>query len=137
MRQPAGNWLSIAIFAAALAACSNYNPPEVDPNLAPVDFKKEIIDTLTTTLNDPTNLRDAYLSDPAMMPVGNDQRYASCLRYNERDANHRYMGITDHIAYFYGGHLNQLIVATKEQCEKAAYKPFPELEKLCLGKKCS
>ncbi len=42
----------------------------------------------------------------------------------------------ERIAYFYGGHLNQLIEASKEQCGNAAYKPFPELEKVCLGKGC-
>ena len=46
---------------------------------------------------------------------------------------HHYEGSTDRIAYFYGGHLNQLIEASKEQCGNAAYKPFPELEKLCLS----
>jgi len=29
-----------------------------------------------------------------------------------------------------------LIQASKEQCGNAAYKPFPELEKLCLATKC-
>jgi len=29
-----------------------------------------------------------------------------------------------------------LVEATKEQCGNAAYKPFPELEKLCQAKKC-
>ena len=48
-------------------------------------------------------------------------------------ASRNYAGSTDRIAYFYGGHLNQLVEATKEQCGNAAYKPFPELEKLCLA----
>ena len=47
---------------------------------------------------------------------------------------HHYTGSKDRIAYFYGGHLNQLVEATKEQCGNAAYKPFPELEKLCLAR---
>ena len=42
-------------------------------------------------------------------------------------------GSKDRIAYFFGGHLNQLIEASTEQCGNAAYKPFPELEKLCLA----
>ena len=30
----------------------------------------------------------------------------------------------------------QLIETTREQCGNAPYKPFPELETLCLAKKC-
>ena len=48
----------------------------------------------------------------------------------------QYTGAKDRIGYFFGGHLNQLVDATKEQCGNAAYKPFPELEKICLGTKC-
>ena len=54
-----------------------------------------------------------------------------------RDASRQYTGSTDRIAYFYGGHLNQLVEATKEQCGNAAYQPFPELEKICLAVKCN
>ena len=80
-------------------------------------------------------MRDAYISDPALSSVGKDQRYTACVRYNARE-NGDYVGSTDRFAYFYGGHLNQLIEASKEQCGNAAYKPFPELEKLCQAKKC-
>jgi hypothetical protein len=81
-------------------------------------------------------VREAYISEPALGPIGKDQRYTACVRYNARDAASHYAGSTDRIAYFYGGHLNQLIQASKEQCGNAAYKPFPELEKLCLATKC-
>ena len=43
----------------------------------------------------------------------------------------------ERIAYFYAGHLNQLVVATPEQCAGVAYKPWPELEKYCLAKNCT
>lgn len=137
MHRQAPTVLTIALILAVLAACANSSkPPLVDPNVYPSAFKTEIIDTLIKTLEDPTNVRGAFLSDPVLTPVGNDQRYTACLRFNPRDANRQYKGSTDHIAYFFGGHLNQLVEATTEQCGKAAYKPFPELEKLCLAKKC-
>jgi hypothetical protein len=137
MNQRVGHWLLPAILAGALAGCAlTKAPPDVDPNLFPTGFKKEILDTLASTLADPTNVRDAALSDPVLTPVANDQRYTACVRYNDRDANHHYTGVQDRIAYFYGGHLNQLVLAAKEQCAKAVYKPFPELEKLCLGNTC-
>ena len=55
------------------------------------------------------------------------------MRYNARDADTHYRRRRDKIGYFYGGHLNQLVDATPQQCGNAAYKPFPELEKLCLA----
>ncbi len=129
-------WLVPAI-AMALMACSSSKTPELDPNIAPINYKQEILDTLMNTLGDPTNLRDAYISDPVLTSTGSNQRYTACVRFNARDASRRYTGSTDRIAYFYGGHLNQLVEATKEQCGNAAYKPFPELEKLCLANKCN
>ncbi len=127
----------LAVLALALAACaSGDKTADVDPNLFPTKYKDEILDTLRDTLANPTNVRDAYISDPALSPVGKDQRYTACVRYNAREAGPQYSGSTDRLAYFYGGHLNQLIEASKEQCGNAAYKPFPELEKLCQAKKC-
>ncbi len=123
--------------AGLLAGCSSDKAELVDPNVAPVNYKKEILDTLTKTLTDPTNVRDAYISPLALVAIGNDKRYALCVRYNARDGAKRYMGSTDRIAYFYAGHLNQLVEATPEQCGKAAYQPFPELEKLCQAAKCA
>ncbi|MGH6980401.1 MAG: hypothetical protein ACREFC_04270 [Stellaceae bacterium] len=121
----------------ALAACGGGKVPEVDPNIVPANFRQEVLDTLRTTLDDPTNVRDAFISDPALTPVGNDQRYTACVRYNARDLNRTYVGNKERIAYFFGGHLNQLVEADKGQCAKAAYKPFPELEKLCFATKCN
>ena len=87
-------------------------------------------------LIDPTNVRDAFISEPALATGSKDPRYTVCVRYNGRNENRQYMGSTDRIGFFYGGHLNQLVEADKGQCAKAAYKPFPELEKLCFAKKC-
>jgi hypothetical protein len=138
-RKTAGRHLLLAL-AMALAACSSSDylgkPKEVDPNIFPTGYKKEITDTLTNLLEDPTNVRDAYISEPVLSPAGKEQRYTVCIRSNSRNASRQYTGAKDRIAYFYGGHLNQLIDATKEQCGSAIYKPFPELEKLCLGKSC-
>lgn len=131
---------AIAVIALALAGCGSGDylgkPKEIDPNIVPADYKNEIIRTLKTVLIDPTNIRDASISDPALAPVGKDQRYVVCVRLNSRGYQREYLGSKDRIAYFYGGHLNQLVDASKEQCGNAAYKPFPEAEKLCLGKSC-
>jgi hypothetical protein len=127
----------LSLFAVALAGCSSSGkPPEEDPNIFPSSYKDEISLTLTNTLEDPTNVRGAFISDPVLRTIGKDQRYMVCVRFDSRDANKQYMGSKDRVAYFYGGHLNQLVEASKEQCGSAAYKPFPELEKLCQARKC-
>jgi len=128
----------ISSVALVLVNCSSSKKaePEENPNVFPSNYKNEILTTMTAALDDPTNVRDAYISEPALRRAGNDERYVVCVRSDSRDASRVYTGSKDRIAYFYGGHLNQLVEATREQCGNAAYKPFPELEKLCQAKKC-
>ena len=125
-------------FAMSLLACSSGSKkePEENPNLFPSDYKNQILNTMTNSLDDPTNVRSAYISDPVLRPAGKEERYVVCVRSDSRDLSKRYTGAKDRIAIFYGGHLTQLIDATREQCGNAAYKPFPELENLCQAKKC-
>ena len=129
--------LVVLASALALAACSSdKKEPEENPNVFPADYKNEILTTMTTMLDDPTNVRNAYISDPILRAAGKNERYIVCVRSHSRNISRQYAGSKDRIAIFYGGHLNQLIDATKEQCGNAAYKPFPELEHLCQAKKC-
>ena len=127
----------LCVLGLALAACATNDKKEADSNIMPANYKQEIIDTLTNTLPDPTNVREAFISEPALTTISKDPHYTVCVRYNGRNANREYMGSNDRIGFFYGGHLNQLVDA-EGQCAKVAYKPFPELEKLCLGlaKRC-
>ncbi len=132
----------LALAAISLGACSSFNftkpPPPVAPNIFPSDYRNEILQTLSMKLTDPTNVRDAGISDPVLQQVSEqDQRYAVCVRFNARDINRQYTGDQERIAYFYGGHLNQLVPAANGQCKGAIYKPWPELEKNCQAKKCS
>jgi len=128
----------VLTLSLALAACTSDSKKdaEPEPNIFPTNYKNEILDTLTRVLDDPTNVRDAFITEPVLRSTGKDQRYVVCVRANARDINRQYAGSKDRIAYFFGGHINQLVEATKEQCGNAPFKPFPELEKLCLGNKC-
>ncbi len=65
--QPACRWCRPL---RSLMACSSSKTPELDPNIAPTNYKQEILDTLMSTLGDPTNVRDAYISDPVLTPIG-------------------------------------------------------------------
>jgi len=137
MTKFAANAYLVSALALSLAGCSlSSKQPEENPNQFPADYKNEILNTMNATLEDPTNVRGAYISEPVLRPAGKDERYVVCVRSDSRNANKHYTGSKDRIGYFYGGHLNQLVEATKEQCGNAAYKPFPELEKLCQAKKC-
>ena len=128
----------LSVLAVGLTGCSGSGSkqPEENPNVFPADYKNEILLTMTNAFEDPTNIRDAFVSEPVLRQAGKEERYVVCVRSDSRNANRNYTGSKDRIGYFYAGHLNQLIDATKEQCGNAAYKPFPELEKLCQAKKC-
>ena len=128
--------LSTVVLVLGNCSSSKKDETEENPNVFPSSYKSEILVTMTTSLDDPTNVRGAYISEPVLQRAGNNERYVVCVRSDSRDANRLYTGSKDRIAIFYGGHLNQLVEATKEQCGNAAYKPFPELEKLCQAKKC-
>ena len=138
MMRIAANACLLSTLAVSLIGCSGSSSkqPEENPNVFPADYKNEILLTMTNTLEDPTNIRDAFISEPALRQAGKEERYVVCVRSDSRNANRNYTGSKDRIGYFYAGHLTQLIDATKEQCGNAAYKPFPELEKLCQAKKC-
>jgi hypothetical protein len=128
----------LSVLAVGLIGCSGSGSkqPEENPNVFPADYKNEILLTMTNTLDDPTNIRDAFISEPVLRQAGKEERYVICVRSDSRNANKHYTGSKDRIGYFYAGHLTQLVEASKEQCGSAAYKPFPELEKLCQAKKC-
>jgi hypothetical protein len=128
----------LSVLAVGLVGCSGSGSkqPEENPNIFPADYKNEILFTMTNTLEDPTNIRNAFISEPVLRQAGQEERYVVCVRSDSRNANKHYTGSKDRIGYFYAGHLTQLVEATKEQCGSAAYKPFPELEKLCQAKKC-
>ena len=137
MRKLALGTLTMA--AIALGACSSFSGtgPGPDPNIYPKDAHNEIINTLSSSLDDPNGIRQAFVTDPILKQTGTDQRYIVCMRFDSRDINRQYTGVQERIAYFYAGRLNQLVKAEAGQCAGVPYKPWPELEKYCLAKKCS
>jgi hypothetical protein len=137
MARPLASLCLLSAIALSAAACSSSSKAPEDPNQFPADYKNEILLTMTNSLEDPTNIRDAYITEPMIRRASNEERYIVCVRSDSRNANKHYTGSKDRVAYFYAGHLNQLVEATKDQCGGVAYKPFPELEKLCQAKKCA
>jgi hypothetical protein len=132
--------LALLLVASVLANCTGNLPPalfgkdepKIDPNLWPKDYKKAVITFVTNNEGNPTGLRDAAMSEPVLRPLDNIERYMSCVRYTVPRTGQ----VTEHLVYFLGGQINQFVKTTPEQCKWAAYKPFPELEKICMGEKC-
>jgi hypothetical protein len=129
--------LMAGILGAALAACSTPEPEYsgretkggASVNVYPEQYRAEILAYQRSYLNDPTGIRSAGISRPALKNVGVGDRYVACVRFNAKGPTGAYTGVREHLAIFLAGKLDQMGV-TREQCKDAAYEPFPELERL-------
>src|SRR5262249_50855479 len=105
--QPLRIWLLLILATLWIVGCTS-DPAKVEDNPFPTDYKKMV---LTIVMNnqspDPTNIRDAAISEPVVRPVENVTRYVACVRYNPRNEKREYSGITERIIYFYQGHITQ------------------------------
>src|SRR5262249_51480295 len=81
-------------------------------------------------LNDPSQIRDAAVSEPMIKTVGTDNRYVVCLRYNARNTQGKYAGARDRLAVFLSGRFDRIVESAREQCKDVALAPFPELQRL-------
>jgi hypothetical protein len=129
--------IAAVLMGAVLAACASgekdYSGPETQGgasvNIFPERYRAEILDYQRSYLNDPTGVRSAAISQPALRKVGSVERYVVCVRFNAKQPSGGYAGVRDHMAIFLAGKLDQMGV-TRELCKDAAYEPFPELERL-------
>lgn len=97
---------------------------------APTNYRADVLAFMRTYLNDPSGVRDAYISEPSKRTLENIDRYALCLRYNARKSGGGYAGSKDSLVLFREGRLDRVVDNAREQCKDAAYQPFPELERL-------
>ncbi|HYM34196.1 MAG TPA: hypothetical protein VET48_02310 [Steroidobacteraceae bacterium] len=123
----------------------------------PQNYKVEILALMRNYLNDPTQVRDAQISDPVIKPIAGADRYIVCFRYNAKKSDGQYAGSKTNIVTFREGRLDRIIDSvrpsragrsgfsardsgdseesgevreTREQCKDVPLKPFPELEHL-------
>jgi len=139
MEKSATNLLLLSALAATLAGCLGDKTAEPVANVYPKSYKDEIIFTLRNEVfakNETASVSDAFVSDPVLQTTGNTQLYVTCVRYTAHGTAFNLAANATRIGYFYGGHLNQLVPASGDECAKAAYKPFPELDKVCVGRGC-
>ncbi|MFI4982097.1 MAG: hypothetical protein ACHQIO_17250, partial [Nevskiales bacterium] len=142
-RRPIGALVALAL-AVALAGCGSSRSREEREariNVYPDNYRADLQAALHAYVIDPTNIRDAFVSDPAIKPLGTQNRYVACLRYNAKNSDGRYTGSKDVLAIFVSGRFDQFVdlqlnpansssqaTAMKELCAQADYKRFPELE---------
>jgi len=111
-------------------------------NKFPDNHKSDLLGAMHAYVVDPTNIRDAFLSDPVIRQIGTQNRYTACVRFNAKNGDGRYVGSRDLMAIFANGRFDQFVDQTpppgetspsaaalqaKEACAQAEYKPFPEL----------
>jgi hypothetical protein len=128
--RPAGFLLASAL---ALSACTvghligdDGNKADDPRNPRPVDYKSDIVAMLRVYLNNPTEIKDASVSEPMLQ----SRRYVVCLRLDSKRAGEAFSGVKEYVAVFLKGRLDQLIAAKPDQCSSADYQPFPEAETL-------
>ena len=127
---------AIIVAATSLAACSSFGGGSKttdageDVNSFPANYRSELLAYMRTYLNDPTNVRDAQIAEPALRSINGTDRYVVCIKYNARNSEGRYVGLKETMAIYLRGRFNQLVNAFGETCKGAAYQPFPELEAL-------
>jgi len=127
----------ILVLAIALGGCAGIEEyqrqqqSDADANaVAPAGYKNEILALMRTYLNDPSNVRGAFVTQPAIRTFDGVSRYAVCLRYNARNTAGQYAGSKDSIVLFRQGKLERIIDNARELCRDAPFQPFPELERI-------
>lgn len=134
-RQSGGRCLLVVALAVGLAGCNaewqrNRDLATRQNTTPPISYRSDITAFMHTYLNDPSQIRDAAVSEPALKDFDNASRYAVCVRYNARKSNGQYAGAKDSLVLFRDGRLDRMIDNGREACKDATYQPFPELEKL-------
>jgi len=127
--------MSAVLVSAALCGCGTDSAREARDERAavpPANYRPEILAFMKTYLNNPTGVRDAFLAEPALKPLGTHNQYVVCVRYNARNTDGKYMGNKEAVALFDGGRFDHMIdqfpKGAPSPCADAEYKPFPELE---------
>lgn len=131
-------WLGL-LLALSLTACGavgtavteSLEATEREKSAFPVNYRAETVAFLRTYLNDPSNIRDAGITEPSYRSIGNNEdRFALCVRFNAKKSSGGYAGAREHLVIFLTGRLDRIIEARRGECREASYQPFPELERL-------
>jgi hypothetical protein len=126
-----------AVAASALGGCGTDPRRELRDErdaVFPANYRAEIVAFMRSYLNDPSNVRDAYIAEPVKTQFDTRERYIVCVRYNAKNSEGRYAGSKDGMVLFNDGRFDHLIEQSgnraPNRCADADYKPFPELQAL-------
>jgi hypothetical protein len=132
-------WLALAAVLMVGGCATDVGPSPAElkaqweaQNVFPQSYKTDLMAFLRTYLNDPTHVRSASVSQPALKNIGPGERYIACVRYNAR-VDGKYAGSKDGAAIYVSGKLDRFLDGPKdahELCKEAVYAPFPEMETL-------
>ncbi len=115
-----------------LVACGHDVVPDDDNgiNVYPTNYKSDILAAMHSYLNNPTGIRDAAISEPALKWSGNVNRYVACLRFTPKKNASEYGAPREIAAVFMVGRLDRFVDLPKSECTGVAYAAFPELQKM-------
>jgi hypothetical protein len=116
----------------ALGACGHNLAPDSDSdiNVYPTNYKSDILAAMHAYLNNPTGIRDATISEPALKSSGTLNRYVVCLRFIPKKNVSEYGNTREIAAVFMAGRLDRFVDLPKTECNGATYVAFPELQNL-------
>jgi hypothetical protein len=132
--------LALLVLLLPLAACAGGSGEEMYFSRSrtgadtaqpfPANYRAELLAFMRTYLNDPTNVREASISEPVQRPIAGSRRYYVCVRYNARDSSGQYTGVADRAAFYLDGRFDRIIEKAQDYCPATSYAAFPELERL-------
>src|SRR5437588_11622836 len=103
----------VLLLSLGLAGCAGGEGPSAETIQAartfPANYKAELLAYLRTFLNDPTNVRNAYVSEPTLTRIQGADRYVTCVRFDAKNSYGGYRGHKDYIATYFGGTLEYFV----------------------------
>ena len=118
--------LLASLAAAALAGCTtDIGPTSAElkarweaQNIYPQNYRQDLLAFLRTYLNNPTQVRAAAVSQPQLKYIGPGDRYVSCVRFNARNSDGKYVGPKEGAATFVSGKLERFFDTPRELRER-------------------
>ncbi len=104
--------------------------PKDDGHTFPADYKQEVAAFMRTYLENPRQVRDAFIGAPVQRPIAGAPRYVTCVRYNPRNPENKYEGNKERFVIFHAGKVTQFLESDPQVCAGLAYQRYPEIESM-------
>ena len=125
------NVILLFSLVCALGGCGHNMIADSDEiNVYPTNYKSDILAAMHAYLNNPTGIRDAAISEPALKSSGTVNRYVACLRFTPKKNVSEYGATKEIAAVFMAGRLDRFVDLPKTECAGVTYAAFPELQNL-------